>query len=275
MIEAQTIAAIDFTCRPSRQKPIVVAIVEGVDRCWRITELQRLTTWPQFEGLLSRRWFDLVGIDCPLGMPRDFTEWLSLPDDWAAMANYLGNRSMADFANDVRSFQQGRPKGQKEPLRACDRLANARSPLKLFYQPVGRMLWRAIPALRFCGLAPVTAGIPTARTVAEVYPALIARRLIGRRSYKTEKLPDPFLPVRQQMVDGLCGGLLEPEFGFQLTLDEPLRRDLVQDFRGDCLDAVLASYQSIWAHLNPKMIVGICQSEGWIADPGLRWELAA
>ena len=122
------------------------------------------------------------------------------------------------------------------------------SPQKLYGVPVGLMFFEGAPRLARSGVTipALQVGDPD-RVVVEAYPGVLARRLVGRRSYKQET----------------------SLYGF--TIEAPIA--LCDDPLGDHLDALLCAMQAAWAWRNRAHGFGVPSDldplEGWIADPSL------
>jgi hypothetical protein len=110
------------------------------------------------------------------------------------------------------------------------------------------------------------------RVAVEAYPGLLARTAIGRRPYKSDDLSRQ-TPERREaradLVDALTAGL--PGLGLRLAVDAALRKVLINDARGDALDAVLCLMQAAFAARRadfglPRDVDGV---EGWIVGAGL------
>jgi hypothetical protein len=86
------------------------------------------------------------------------------------------------------------------------------------------------------------------RVALEGYPGLLARELIGARSYKSD---DPArqdaarLIARKDIVAALEQG--RTRLGLRLKLSPAWHEQLVDDASGDHLDAVLCLVQAAWA----------------------------
>jgi len=112
------------------------------------------------------------------------------------------------------------------------------------------------------------------RVVVEAYPALVARRWIGKRGYKTDN-PHNQTPeqaaARRDIVDGLRSACRDP-YGFALDLTGDQAAACLSDASGDTLDAVLCAVQAAWAFTQPEYgVPPECDPlEGWIVDPALR-----
>jgi hypothetical protein len=107
------------------------------------------------------------------------------------------------------------------------------------------------------------------RVALEAYPGLLARELIGRRSYKSDEkakqTPDRLI-ARKDLVTALeIGGT---RLGLRLKLSHAQRDALVEDASGDSLDAVLCLLQAAWAQQQGAPRYGLPETldplEGWI-----------
>jgi hypothetical protein len=117
-------------------------------------------------------------------------------------------------------------------------------------------------------LPAVHAGDP-GRVALEGYPGLLARELLGRRSYKSDdkarQTPERLIS-RKDLVDALEQG--RTRLGLRLRLSHAQRDDLVADASGDRLDAVLCMMQAAWAASQPGHGVpaDVDPLEGWITS---------
>jgi len=107
------------------------------------------------------------------------------------------------------------------------------------------------------------------RVALEGYPGLLARELIGRRSYKADdkarQTPDRLI-ARKDLLDALEQG--RSRLGLRLRLSHAQRDALVADASGDRLDAVLCLMQAGWASTQPGwgLPVEVDPLEGWIVS---------
>ena len=87
------------------------------------------------------------------------------------------------------------------------------------------------------------------RVALEAYPGLLAREVLGRRSYKSDdkarQTPERLI-ARKDLITALEHG--QTRLGLRLKLTHAQRDALVDDARGDALDAVLCLVQAAWAH---------------------------
>jgi hypothetical protein len=101
----------------------------------------------------------------------------------------------------------------------------------------------------------------------EAYPGLLAREILGRRSYKSDdparQTPDRLL-ARRDLVDALEQG--RSRLGLRLKLTVAQHDALVADPSGDRLDAVLCLLQAGWGALQPRhgWPEVVDRLEGWI-----------
>jgi hypothetical protein len=107
------------------------------------------------------------------------------------------------------------------------------------------------------------------RVGVEAYPALAARKVLGRESYKTDPRGRPRTAVRARLLEALRDGALRTAYGYRIELRGADAQALVESPDADGLDAVLAALQSAWSaampgHGLPRRFDAL---EGWIADP--------
>ena len=121
--------------------------------------------------------------------------------------------------------------------------------MKWVNPPVAYMLHAALPPLLAAGVHMPGLHEGDARRVAlEAYPGLLARELIGKRSYKSDdkaKQTPERLIARKDLVTALEHG--QTRLGLALKLSNAQRDALAHDASGDSLDAVLCMMQAAWA----------------------------
>jgi hypothetical protein len=112
------------------------------------------------------------------------------------------------------------------------------------------------------------------RLVVESYPALVARRWIGRRGYKTDTVKQQTIErqaAREEILHGLRSTDTNMHFGFDVHFGDEDANVLIRDGSGDSLDALLCAIQAGWAYSQRDRNFGIPQDcdplEGWIVDP--------
>ena len=267
-----TLLGVDFTCAPTRRKPIVVARGRREGDTLHLQDLDNLVTMPAFEALLAEPgpWFG--GFDLPFGLPREFVDAQGLGNSADVVIGELhrrcAGRRMALRAL-IDTWGNGRPVGQRLVHRATDRAGapGSSSPLQTRYVPVGFMYFEGFMRLvqagvRVPGLRPGDA----MRAAVEAYPGRAAHALIGARSYKNSEAPDR-TEARAAIVQALRSG--EGGFGLRLAAPRALIERMVSDASGDAVDATLCLVQAAWAEPQPGHGVPaeVDPVEGWIVGP--------
>ena len=268
------IFGIDFTSAPSKHKPITCISARYEAEVLRVDGLLELSSFEAFEGFLAASGPWVARIDFPFSQPRKLIENLGWPKTWEGVIGKISGMSKAEFLELLAVYRSTRPAGDKQHLRRIDALADSRSPMMVYGVPVGRMFFEGAPRLLQSG-ASILPCHPTVsdRIILEAYPALAARRWIGKRSYKNDvkKKQTPELETaRKEIVAGVYKDLDE-HFGFTLKIPNQLVEVLIQDGSGDKLDALLCAIQAAWAFTQKDHNYGIPPEvdplEGWIVDP--------
>ena len=264
---------LDFTSAPRPGKPITCAAATLSGGALHIEHIEPLLDFAALESLLARPGPWVAGIDAPFAQPRRLVEALGWPQTWAGYVGEVAQLGKQGFERTLKDYIGGKPKGDKLHRRRADDLAGAVSPMALSYVPVGKMFLELAPRLRQTNLnvAPLRE-TNDSRTVLEVYPALVARQLIGKRKYKSDtkqKQTEGMREARQEIVGKLRAGL--ERYALQLELGDVLCAYLIDDATGDALDAVLCAVQAAWAvgQENYGIPNEVDRLEGWIADPTL------
>ena len=265
------LAGVDFTSAPSRRKPITVAL--GGLRGDSTVVLGEIVAHPDFASFSA--WLRspgpwLVAFDFPFGLPRALVETLGWPREWLPLARHYTGLSRAEIRATFQAFCAARPAGDKFAHRACDAFSTASPSMKWVNPPVAFMLHAGIGLLLDAGvqISTLHPGDP-GRVAVEGYPGLLARELIGRRSYKSDTRAMQTLErraARAELLRRLEGG--ESRLGLSLELDAPLRETLVEDGSADRLDAVLCLLQAAWASQRPNFGLpdDVDPLEGWIVS---------
>lgn len=275
--EPATLYGLDFTSAPRRRKPITVARcrLEGDRLRWEAFE--DLEDFSAFEAFLERPGPWLAAMDFPFGQPRKLIENLAWPQVWRGYVETVAALgSKARFREVLKAYRDPRPAGDKQHPREIDARSRSQSPMTVYGTPVGLMFFEGAPRLARsgCRVLPVLPGGDPHRTVLEGYPALVARTLVGRSSYKTESRSRDTAArreARRALVEGLAAAALTERYGVSVALPRPVQEQLRQEHQGDRLDALLCAIQAAWASQRPDL--GIPPDadalEGWIADPAL------
>jgi hypothetical protein len=265
---------IDFTSRPRRSKPITALAcrLEG-DRL-QAGALSRWSDFAPFEAFLRQPGPWIAGMDFPFGQSRTFLTNIGWPLTWPGYVRHVESLGRTGFRRALDAYRQQRPAGDKEHRRATDRAAGAISPQKRYGTPVGLMFFEGAPRLLRAGVTiPGVHGGDPRRVVVEAYPGLVARALIGRRSYKQDSRARQTAErdqARRALLQAILDGAARPAYG--VSVQAPLA--LANDPMGDALDALLAAIQAAWAwtrradsYARPSALDPL---EGWIVDPSVR-----
>lgn len=248
------ILGIDFTSAPRRRKPITVARGRMRDGALIVDAIDELPDFDAFEALLARAGPWVGGFDFPFGLPRALLVhlgWPCTPDGgegaWARMVRQLAAMPRARMVEAFRGWCDARPAGDKFAHRPTDRLAGSSPSMKWVNPPVSFMLQAGAPRLLAAGVTvPGQHDGDPARIALEAYPGMVARRIVGRASYKSDaaagRTPDREI-ARRAIVDAITDGR---PLGLPVRLPEALRAACVADPQADRLDAVLCAALAAW-----------------------------
>jgi hypothetical protein len=229
-----------------------------------------LADWPAFEAWLRRPGPWLAAFDFPFGLPRELVEALRWPTEWAALMAHFGALERREFSRLFAAFRAARAPGRKWAHRATDLPAGASPSMRDVNPPVAFMLHAGVPRLIAAGVhVPALHDGDRQRVALEAYPGMLARRLLGRRSYKSDerrKQDAGREQARRDLVAALEAGATP--LGLRLRLDDVQRATLIADPTADTLDAVLCLLQAAWASTRPNwgLPPDIDPLEGWIVS---------
>jgi hypothetical protein len=273
------IYGLDFTSAPGRKKPLIVLGCRLDEGTLRVEDSETLTDFGGFENFLSRPGPWVCGMDFPFGQPRSLVSALGWPEGWEGYVGKVRELSKVDFEDAIRADMATRPPGSKWRYRLADRRSGSSSAMMLFRVPVGKMFYQGAPRLLASGVRvePCRRNGDT-RVAVEAYPAVLARRFLGRTAYKRDAVPDTpeRKSARETLVAGLASTTLEQVYGFTVEMDDHWREEFVADPSADALDSLLCAVQAAWAYLERDESFGVppeCDTdEGWIVDPALLTE---
>ena len=239
------VLGIDFTSRPTRRKPITClhCTLEGDVLC--AGDLEEWTDFAPFELALQRPGPWMAGIDFPFGQARRFIETIDWPRSWPDYVRHAQSLTRSEFREELNAYRRTRRIGDKEHRRQTDVAAGSVSPQKLYGVPVGLMFFEGAPRLLASNVTiPMLQDGDPKRIVVEAYPGVLARQLIGNRSYKqdTRKKQTPEqLRARLDLLEGIVNGRLHNRYGFGVKA----QRELCEDPGGDHLDALLSPFKQL------------------------------
>ena len=270
------IYGLDFTSAPGRRKPLIALGCTLEGDSLRVEGSQTMTGFGGFEDFLRREGPWVCGMDFPFGQPRDLVSALGWPSGWEGYVGEVARLSKQEFEGAIRADMALRPPGSKWRYRLADRRSGSSSAMMLFRVPVGKMFYQGAPRLLASGVRvePCRRN-GDERVAVEAYPAVVARRFLGRTAYKRDGVPDT--PERKSAREILLAGLqstaLREVYGFSVEMDDPWREEFARDPSADALDSLLCAVQAAWAYSRRGEDYGIppeCDpDEGWILDPAL------
>jgi len=303
LLSPSTLGGLDFSCAPSKRKPLTLAWGSRTGQVVKLDRVDALHTLAELDALLAPGRPELaegfvMGCDFPFGLPRPFVDALCAhgPGELPALLADLDNPGKGQAADRLilalhrhcgdragfqhlidtwgQSWHTDRPVGGKLLHRPTDQAMpgiSSTSPLQTRYVPVGKMYFEGMARLIQADLT--LPGLRQGRPKAiafEAYPGLLSGELLGRRSYKSEtEATDERLIARMDLVDALEQG--RSRLGLRLKLSPAQRDLLVSDPKGDRLDAVLCLMQAGWAHAQHEegaalwgLPADVNPIEGWI-----------
>ena len=244
----------DFTSAPSKRKAIVLALGNAQGARLSVSQILRFHSFQDFSSWLRQERAWLGGFDLPFGLPRALVQDLGWPLEWSALMAHYASLSRSQIRDTFAAYCNARPVGGKFAHRATDRLAGSSSSMKWVNPPVAYMMHAGVPLLLQAGVElaglsnPSQTDRPNQRVALEAYPGLLAREVLGQRSYKNDAKAQQTaqrLIARKDLITALEHG--QTRLGLRLKLSHAQRDALVDDATGDSLDAVLCLMQAAWA----------------------------
>lgn len=265
----------DFSSSPQRRKPIVLAWGAARAGVVQLSRLQKCETHASLVEALCACTDWVGGFDLPFGLPRELVVRLGWPQDWLGCMQHYAALTRPQIRDQFAAFCNERPVGQKFAHRATDGPAGSSPSMKWVNPPVAYMLHAGVPALLRAGVSlPGLHAGDVKRVALEAYPGLLARELIGTRSYKSDdrsKQTPERLITRKDLLHTLEMG--QTRLGLRLKVSHAQRDALIDDASGDSLDAALCMVQAAWGqaqHVAGHPLYGLPPQmdplEGWIVS---------
>lgn len=267
-VQVPWLLGVDFSSAPTPRKPITLARGERRGASVWLDRVDACASLAEFAARLAEPGPWLGAFDLPFGLPRELVETLRWPTEWAALMRHYRALGRDEVRARFKAFCAARPPGRKWARRACERPAGSSPAMKWVNPPVALMLHAGAPLLLDAGVhLPGLHDGDRSRVVLEGYPGLLARELIGARSYKADdraRHTAARRAARAELVDALEHG--RTRLGLRLRLSPAQCAELIDDAAGDRLDAVLCLMQAAWADGRPGwgLPPGIDPLEGWI-----------
>lgn len=243
----------------------------------RVEDAREMAGFEEFEEFLASPGPWVCGMDFPFGQPRPLVEALGWPASWEGYVGAVAAMGKEAFEAAVKTDMAARPKGSKWRYRLADRRSGSSSAMMLFRVPVGKMFFQGTPRLLASGVSVVPCHVnQDDRVAVEAYPAVIARRFLGRASYKNDerrKQSPEQRAARERLVAGLRSRALEEAYGFVVEIGKAWEERFVSEPAADALDSLLCAVQAAWAYSRRATDYGVppeCDVfEGWVLDPQL------
>jgi hypothetical protein len=263
----------DFSSSPSKRKPIVFATGSAVNKRIMLLKIEQIDSLDGFTAWLKNNKNWVGAFDLPFGLPRELVETLQWPSTWESCMAHYANLSREEIRSTFKAFCDGRPVGGKFAHRATDLPAGCSPSMKWVNPPVAYMLHAGVPRLIEAGVhMPALHNGDEHRVALEGYPGLLAREVLGNRSYKSDdksKQTPERLIARKDLVTKLELG--QTRLDLRLKLSHAQRDALIDDASGDSLDAALCMVQAAWAlekhqqgAKNYGLPAKVDELEGWI-----------
>ena len=177
----------DFSSSPSKQKPIVLAVGSAKNGRVQLLKMEQLPSLDAFGDWLAKPQSWLGVFDLPFGLPRELVEHLQWPLTWPELIKHYAALSRDEIRATFAAFCNARPVGGKFAHRAADQPAGSSPSMKWVNPPVAFMLHAGVPRLLAAGVhLPGLHEGDKARVALEGYPGLLAREVLGKRSYKSD-----------------------------------------------------------------------------------------
>ena len=260
----------DFSSSPTRRKPIVMAAGTASQGRGLLARLESVASLGEVDEWLRRERAWIAAFDFPFGLPRELVVHLGWPGQWPALIRHYASLSRPEIRDTFAAFCDARPVGGKFAHRAADGPAGSSPSMKWVNPPVAYMLHAGVPRLLEAGVhLPCLHEGDSSRVALEGYPGLLAREVLGNRSYKSDdraKQTADRLIARKDLITALEHG--QTRLGVRLKVSHAQRDALVDDASGDSLDAVLCLLQAAWAAQQGAPHYGLPPDtdtlEGWV-----------
>ena len=278
MSSAPLLLGCDFSSSPNARKQCVLAWGSLSGQRLVLSELQYFSSHAALLDALRASPAWTGGFDLPFGLPRELVSAMGWPLDWLGCVQHFCALERSEIRARFKAFCDARPAGAKFAHRATDGPAGSSPSMKWVNPPVAFMLHAGMPLLLGCGasLPGLHVGTQPQRVALEAYPGLLAREVLGRRSYKSDETvrqtPERLI-ARKDLLTAMEQG--RHRLGLALKLSHAQHDALVADASGDSLDAVLCLLQAAWAWQRAQagderygLPADMDPLEGWIVGAG-------
>jgi hypothetical protein len=283
------IYGLDFTSAPGRGKPLAIS------RCWleqKELVLEGFEAFACYDPLIellrsSGPW--AMGCDFPFSQSARLLQEASghvgghgWPVVWEEYLAAISGFTQSEFKTLMKTCPPD-ARGVRERKRVTGYMANACSPQHVDFPPVGLMFHQGARLLLKspCEVVPQRVN-GDSRKLFEVYPGVFAERFCGDKGYKEGRRAQALerAAKRESMLGLMCRERFQKVYGFTVKMGERHARRMIDDAKGDFLDALICAIQAAWAwnkrHENyvlpgPDVVdPDVLAFEGWIFDPHCR-----
>jgi hypothetical protein len=261
---------VDFTSAPSARKPIAIAVGEAAGIHLRIQSLDELSDFPSFEELLKRPGPWIGAFDFPFGLSRQAVTDLGWPLVWSDLVVHCHDLGRTEFKRLLDSYRESRRKGDRYATRRGDSASGAHPSVKLVNPPVGFMFLEGAFRLAAAGLnIPGLRANGDSRIALEAYPGFLVRKQLGiSNSYKSDSTREQTPQRRSVRLRVVVALKLGKPLGIEVQIDGDLETKVIEDGRGDWLDAIVCAAQAHWGWMRRRSGYGLPAKidalEGWI-----------
>jgi hypothetical protein len=275
--EAPYIIGVDFTSRPTRIKPITIAVgtLDKKSATLNLHDILHCADMANFHATLTDLTPWVGAFDLPFGLPRDFIVeqgWLihGQQTTWRDVTDVVLTQTRAELVVRCKAYCDARPAGQKFAHRQVDKLAGSSPSMKWVNPPVLYMLHAGLPVLLAldCDFPALNNQGNRGRVAIEAYPGFIARQ-ITRESYKSDDKQKQTV-AREDARRSLVAALIKPNAATNITLkvSRTLKQQMIADASGDSLDAAICALQAAMGEQHGAPLYGMPTDvdpiEGWI-----------
>jgi hypothetical protein len=277
---------LDFTSAPGKGKPLAVArcFLEGEELA--LEGFEAFEEYGPLEELLRSPGPWIMGCDFPFSQSARLLQeapghvaGMRWPARWDEYLAAIAAMSPQEFKALMKSVPPD-ARGVREKKRVAGHAANAASPQHVDFPPVGMMFHRGARLLLNCPCDVVPQRLRgDSRKLFEVYPGVFAERFCGHKGYKDGKKEQAAerRARRENMLALLRGRKLRETYGVSVRIGESHARRMIDDPKGDFLDALVCAVQAAWAWSrrgenyaipDPEVVApDVLAFEGWIFDP--------
>ncbi len=290
------VIGVDFSSAPQKNKPIIIAVgvlefsnlsLKSNKKLFvNLKSFHELESLCEFNKFLKNKQSWVGGFDLPFSMPRILIEKYSWPIYWEKFVRFYCSREREYLRGCFKAWCDSRPVGNKFAWRITDIAAGSSPAMRWTNPPVAWMMHAGLLKMLEANLFFPSHSYPFSahniysklfkkescenffKVALEAYPGFTARK-ITNKSYKSDdkkKQNLERLNSRKLILSALVKD--EVEFELNFSASKKMKETIVNDGKGDFLDAVICMLQAANSILKPNF--GLSKSvdplEGWITS---------